>query len=586
MATRLKPVDVVTIGVGWAGSILGKELAQAGLKVVGLERGDNRSQGDFALPQMHDQHKYERQLELFEQTSRSTLTFRNDYREVARPMRRHGPFPWGQGVGGAGFHWAGWTWRHHPGDFKVRTMTIQRYGAQAIPQDATIQDWPMTYDELEPYYDRFEYACGISGTAGNIKGTVRAGGNPFEGPRAREFPNPPLARSYAETLFTKAATELGYRPFPVPAAQMSRVYTNPDGITLGACVYCGYCMNYPCEVAAKATPQTAVLPAAFRTGNYELRTRAAVQRINVSGNRAISVTYVDAQGREFEQPAEIILLTAFTWSNVHLLLLSGIGNPYDPVSGAGLVGKNYSWHAGLPYVPMQFDKDVITNPFMGAGALCTSIADFQGDNFDHSGLGFIGGAIIQIMAMGWGPLTFQPTPPDTPAWGSAWKKAVAYYYSRSTSIVGLHDHLSYRGNYLSLDPTYRDYWGNPLLRLTYDFGPNERKMSQYLTGIGEKLARAMGASHYRSFGLSEHFDAGVPYGIIHQVGGAMTGSTPANSVVNRYLQSWDVPNLFVVGASAFPQIPSFNPTGTVGALASWTADAIKNQYLKKPGPLV
>jgi gluconate 2-dehydrogenase alpha chain len=367
---------------------------------------------------------------------------------------------------------------------------------------------------------------------------------------------------------------------------MSRVYTNPDGITLGACVYCGYCMNYACEVSAKATPQTAVLPAAFRTGNYQLRTHAAVQRINVSGNRATSVTYVDAQGREFEQPAEIILLTAFTWSNVHLLLLSGIGKPYDPVSGAGLVGKNYSWHAGLPFVPMQFDKDVITNPFMGAGALCTSIADFQGDNFDHSGLGFIGGAIIQIMAMGWGPLTFQPTPPDTPAWGSAWKKAVAYYYSRSTSIVGLHDHLSYRGNYLSLDPTYRDYWGNPLLRLTYDFGPNERKMSQYLTGIGEKLARAMGASHYRSFGLSEHFDAGVPYGIIHQVGGAMTGSTPANSVVNRYLQSWDVPNLFVVGASAFPQIPSFNPTGTVGALASWTADAIKNQYLKKPGPLV
>ena len=126
MATRLKPVDVVTVGVGWAGSILGKELAQAGLKVVGLERGDNRTQADFALPQTHDQYKYDRQLELFEQTSRSTLTFRNDYREVARPMRRHGPFPWGQGVGGAGFHWAGWTWRHHPWDFKTKKMTTER----------------------------------------------------------------------------------------------------------------------------------------------------------------------------------------------------------------------------------------------------------------------------------------------------------------------------------------------------------------------------------------------------------------------------------------------------------------------------
>jgi gluconate 2-dehydrogenase alpha chain len=586
MATRLKPVDVVTIGVGWAGSILAKELGQAGLKVVGLERGGERSQADFALPQMHDQLKYDRQLELFENLSRTTLTFRNDYRETARPMRRHGPFPWGEGVGGAGFHWAGWTWRHTPWDFKIRTRTIERYGAQAIPADATIQDWPMTYDDLEPAYDRFEYTCGLSGTAGNVNGAIKPGGNPFEGPRAREYPNPPLTRSYGETLFAKAAVDLGYHPFPTPAAQMSRPYTNPDGVTLGACLYCGFCMNYACEVSAKSTPQTTTLPAALKTGNVEIRTRAAVTRINVSGGRATSVTYVDALGRELEQPADLILLTAFTWGNTHLLLVSGIGKPYDPATGTGVVGKSYSWHGALPYVPINFDKDVITNPYMGAGALCTSVADLQGDNFDHTGLGFIGGAIIQAMAMGWGPLTYQPTAPGTPAWGSAWKKSVAHYYTRSIQLVGLHDNLAYRGNYLSLDPTYRDAWGNPLLRLTFDFGENERKMNPYLVGVGEKLAKAMGASHFGSYGLPDHFDAGAPYGIIHQVGGAMTGSDPTNSVVNRYLQSWDVPNLFVVGASAFPQIPSFNPTGTVGALAVWTADAIKTQYLKKPGPLV
>jgi gluconate 2-dehydrogenase alpha chain len=579
-------VDVVTIGVGWAGSILAKELGQAGLKVVGLERGGERSQADFALPQMHDQLKYDRQLELFENLSRTTLTFRNDYRETARPMRRHGPFPWGEGVGGAGFHWAGWTWRHTPWDFKIRTRTIERYGAQAIPADATIQDWPMTYDDLEPAYDRFEYTCGLSGTAGNVNGAIKPGGNPFEGPRAREYPNPPLTRSYGETLFAKAAVDLGYHPFPTPAAQMSRPYTNPDGVTLGACLYCGFCMNYACEVSAKSTPQTTTLPAALKTGNVEIRTRAAVTRINVSGGRATSVTYVDALGRELEQPADLILLTAFTWGNTHLLLVSGIGKPYDPATGTGVVGKNYSWHGALPYVPINFDKDVITNPYMGAGALCTSIADLQGDNFDHTGLGFIGGAIIQAMAMGWGPLTYQPTAPGTPAWGSAWKKSVAHYYTRSIQLVGLHDNLAYRGNYLSLDPTYRDAWGNPLLRLTFDFGENERKMNPYLVGVGEKLAKAMGASHFGSYGLPDHFDAGAPYGIIHQVGGAITGSDPTNSVVNRYLQSWDVPNLFVVGASAFPQIPSFNPTGTVGALAVWTADAIKTQYLKKPGPLV
>jgi len=586
MAMKLKPVDVVTIGVGWTGSILGKELAQAGLKVVGLERGGDRGQTDFVLPQMHDQLKYDRQLELFEPTSKFTLTFRNNYREDARPMRRHGPFPWGQGVGGAGFHWAGWTWRHTPWDFKVRTATIERYGARAIPEECTIQDWPVTYDELEPFYDKFEYTCGISGTAGNVRGTIKAGGNPFEGPRQREFPNPPLTRSYGETLHAKACQDLGYHPFPTPSAQMSRPYTNPDGITMGACLYCGFCMNYPCEVSAKALPQTAVLPAAFKTGNYEVRAFANVTRINVKDGRATGVTYVDRQGREIEQPAEIVLLTAFTWSNAQLLLLSGIGKPYDPVTGTGVVGKNYAWHAGLPYVLMHFDGDAHMNPFMGAGALCTSIADLASDNFDHKDLGFIGGAIIQALAMGWGPLTFQPTPAGTPGWGSAWKRAVAHYYGRSLQLVGLHDHLSYRGNYLSLDPMYRDSWGNPLLRLTYDFYPNEKKLSEFLVKAGEKIARAMGASSFGSYGLGEHFDAGAPYGIIHQVGGAMTGSDPSNSAVNKYLQSWDVSNLFVVGGSAFPQIPVFNPTGTVGALAYWTADAIKNRYLKKPGPLV
>ena len=586
MATRLKPVDVVTIGVGWAGSIMATELSKAGLKVVGLERGGDRPQKDFTLPGVHDQLKYDKRLELFEDLSRTTLTFRNTPGETARPMRRHGPFPWGEGVGGAGFHWAGWTWRHPPWDFQTRTRTIERYGAAAIPADCTIQDWPMTYQELEPYYDRFEYTCGLSGKAGNLNGQIQPGGNPFEGPRSREFPNPPLTRSYGETLFERAALELGYHPFPVPAAQMSRPYTNPDGVTLGPCVYCGYCMNTGCEVSAKSTPQTTVLPAALKTGNFEIRTHAAVVRINVQGNRATSVTYIDAQGRELEQPADLILLTAFTWGNAHQLLVSGIGRRYDPATGRGVVGKNYSWHGAIPYVPLHYDQGHIFNPFMGAGALTTAITDFQGDNFDHSGLGFIGGALIVAMGMGFGPLTYQPTPPGTPAWGPKWKKAVGHYYNRSLQVLGLHDNLAYRGNYLDLDPTYRDVFGNPLLRLTFDFGENERKMSPYLVGVGEKIAKAMAPTYSAAYGIPDHFDAGAGYGIIHQVGGAMCGSTPADSVVNRYLQSWDVPNLFVVGASAFPQIPSFNPTGTVGALAYWTADAIKSRYLKNPGPLV
>ena len=586
MATRLKPVDAVVIGVGWAGSIMATELAKAGLKVVGLERGRYRGQEEFTLPGIHDELKYNRRLELFEDLSRTTITCRNNTGEVARPMRRHGPFPWGEGLGGAGFHWAGWTWRHSPWSFKMRTNTIERYGEGAIPADATIQDYPMTYDELEPYYDQFEYAIGLSGKAGNLNGEIQAGGNPFEGPRSREYPNPPLLKSYGMAMFEEATRSLGYHPFPLPAAQTSRPYTNPDGVGMGQCIYCGYCMNTGCEVAAKATPQTTVLPAAMQTGNVEIRTHAAVTRINTSGNRATGVTYIDGRGREVEQPADIVLLTAFTWSNTHLLLVSGIGKPYDPATGTGTVGKNFSWHGAMPYVPLYYDDGHVFNPFVGAGALGMCFSDLEGDNFDHTDLGFIGGTFMAYFQLGAGPMMFQPTPPGTPGWGSEWKQAVAHYYNRSLQLVAFHDHLSYRGNYMDLDPTYTDIYGNPLLRLTYDIGSNEIRMSDYMDGVGHEVAKAMKPSRYAVYGLPKRFDAGANYFVIHQVGGAMTGSTPENSVVNKYMQSWDVPNLFVVGASAFPQITAYNPTGTVGALSYFSADAIINQYLKDPGPLV
>lgn len=588
MATRLPPVDVVTIGVGWAGSILAAELTRAGLKVVGLERGNYRGQEQMLMPEVHDQLKYDRRLELFEDLSVSTITCRNTPRELARPHRRHGPFPWGKGLGGAGFHWAGWTWRHTPWDFKMKSRTIERYGKDFLPEDATVQDWPQTYDEMEPYYDQFEYAIGLTGKAGNLRGEIQDGGNPFEGPRRREYPNPPLKQCYAGELFEKATKELGYHPFPMPAGQMSRPYTNPYGVSMGECIYCGYCMNYGCEVSAKSVPQTTTLPAAVATGNFELRTHAAVTRINTSGNRATGVTYIDATGREVEQPADIVLLSAFTWSNTQLLLASGIGEPYDPDTGKGVVGKNYSWHGAAVFAALWYDEGHYFNPFMGTGALGTVICDLQGDNFDHGGLGFIGGNMLSAMQMSGGPLGpfGAPPEPSTPAWGSGWKKGMAHYFNRSTWFVGIHDHLSYRGNYLSLDPNYRDMFGMPLLRLTYDLGPNEQKMSQYMVGKSEEIAKAMKPSSHGVFGLPPRFDSGAPYGIVHQVGGAMTGDSPANSVVNKYLQSWDVHNLFVVGGSAFPQIGSFNPTGTVGALAYFAADAIKNQYLKNPGPLV
>lgn len=587
MATRLKPVDAVLVGVGWTGGILARELTAAGLSVVGLERGEPRNTAnDFAMPHIHDELRYALRHELAQDLSRETITFRNDVTQVARPMRRYGSFLPGEGVGGAGVHWNGQHWRFLPYDFEMRRRTVERYGASALPAGSLVQDWGVSYDELEPYYDRFEYTCGVSGKAGNVKGRLRPGGNPFEGPRAREFPTPPLVPTYDAFLFGEAAASLGYHPFPRPSSTLSEAYENPDGQTLGACIYCGFCERFGCEMNAKASPHITVIPVALRSGRFDLRPRANVVRINLDSerSRAVSVTYVDLRtGREMEQPADIICLTSYTLNNVRLMLLSGIGRPYDATTGQGVVGRSYAYQVRADAT--LFFEDRAFNPFMGTGSVGTVIDDFNGDNFDHAGLGFIGGGSISAGTTGARPIATHPTPPGTPRWGSAWKKAVARSYGRSMAIGAQIGDLAYRGNFLDLDPTYKDAYGLPLLRLTYDRGPNERRASAYLREVCERLARALNPRAVTSNDDSQGQYSIVPYQSTHNTGGAAMGPEPATSAVNRYLQSWDVANVFVVGASAFPQNAGYNPTGTVGALAYWAAHAITTRYAKRPGLL-
>ena len=231
MAERLPSVDALVVGFGWTGAIMAQELTQAGVNVLALERGSWRdTPTDFATTFAQDELRYYWRHELFQPPAHETLTIRNNAGQTALPMRRLGSFLPGINVGGAGVHWNGQTWRFLPSDFVARSHNLQRYGKQAIPPDMTIQDWGITYEELEPHYDRFEYLCGISGKAGNVRGVIQPGGNPFEGPRAREYPNPPMEMTYPPTLFAEAARSLGYKPFPQPSANMSRAYTNPLGV--------------------------------------------------------------------------------------------------------------------------------------------------------------------------------------------------------------------------------------------------------------------------------------------------------------------------------------------------------------------
>ena len=589
MATMLKEVDAVCIGVGFTGSILARELTKAGLKVVGLERGADRStREDFTLPSVRDDLKYAVRQELFQDTQTETVTLRHSPSETALPLRRLGSFLPGTGVGGAGAHWNGVTWRLLPSDHNLRSHLQNRYGRDAIPAEMTIEDYPVSYDELEPYYDRFEKLCGISGKAGNLRGQIVAGGNVFEGARQNEYPNRPLVQTMAGSLMEKAAKDLGYHPFPAPSANMSGVYTNPEGVTLGACEYCGHCERFGCEANAKASPQACILPVLLPDPKFELRTYAYVKELvyDKQAKKVKAVRYVDTRsGEEFEQPAGLVIMGAYVFNNVLLMLTAGIGEPYDHTTGKGAVGRNYCYQISGNGVTVFFESKEI-NPFMASGAHGTNIDDFNGDNFDHSGLGFFGGAWISAGTTNGRPILTRPVPPGTPRWGRDWKRATAKWYNHAFGVGASGCNYAHRENFLDLDPTYKDALGRPLIRMSYNFRNNDYKMAEYLAGVLDRIATAMKPTIKGNVNVRRGNYNVVPYQSTHNTGGTMMGTDPKTSAVNRYCQAWGADNLFVMGASLFPQNASYNPTGLVGALAYWSAEAIATKYLKSPGPLV
>ena len=586
MTRRLPPKDVVVIGLGWTGSILSYELAKTGLQVVAIERGPWRDTAtDFNIGTAPDELRYAVRHDLFLRPKQETLTMRNNPTQTALPIRRWGSFLPGNGVGGAGVHWNGQTWRFLPDDFRMRSHVTERYGAAFLPAGNHIRDWPVSYDELEPCYDRFERVLGLSGQAGNINGEIQPGGNPFEGARSRGYPTPPMTQGYAQSLFTRVASERGLHPFPRPSANLSTAYTNTYGCSMAPCTYCGFCERFGCANYSKASPQTCVLPALVREPTFEARTDSEVTRINLTpdGKHATGVTYVDPQGNEWEQPADLVLLCAYSLFNVRMLLLSGIGKPYDPVREEGVVGRNYAYQTGSGST--GFFSGAIFNQFAAAGSLGVAADDYNSDNFDHGPHGFVGGASLTCAYTNARPILSHPTPPGTPAWGSQWKKAV---HDASQCVAGVDAQgsvMSYRANYLDLDPTYKDPLGRPLMRMTFDYQDNERRMANWMADRSDELVKAMGAKQTQIKRLTGPWSV-VPYQSTHNTGGAIMGSDPSLSALNRYLQSWDVPNVFVMGASAFPQNAGYNPTGTVGALTYWALDAIQNKYLKNPGPLV
>jgi gluconate 2-dehydrogenase alpha chain len=572
MATE--KTDVVIVGMGAAGAVLAAELSKAGMKVTGLERGPRLSTADF---KPRDELRFFQRQDLRPNPKRQPVTWRSNARARANPLRS---LSYGNQAGGGTVHYGAVSWRFHEDDFRARSATIERYGAAAIPAESSLADWPLSYADLEPFYDRAEYEIGVSGKAGNLLGQKVGGGNVFEAPRRREYPLPPLQVDQSGVLFEEAARKLGYHPFSAPHAIISQAYRGRQG-----CTYCGFCQAFGCHVGAKSSTLVTLLPLADATGNFTLVTGAMCHRIDSDNSgRATGVSYYGPDGSDNSIEAELVILAPFIYDNTRLLLLSKTAKfPDGLANSSGQVGKHIMAHIGAK-VYAAFDSRYLNN-YMGPNAQKHSLDDFNADNCDHGSLGFIRGSQVAIATANQegGPigtaLGMEP-PPGTPRWGAAYRDFFAKYFGRHTVIISETENLPYPDQTIDLDPDVRDAWGLPAPRITYDWRrPNERKGVAFIQDKLEEVGRAMGASRVWRAPLSQ----GAPGP--HTQGGTRMGSDPKTSVVNRYSQSWDIPNLFIVGSSTNPSMSGFNPTLTIQALAYMSADAIVNRYRKSPGPL-
>jgi len=566
--------DVVIVGVGAVGAIMAAELGKAGMRVIGLERGPRHQTADFAG---QDELRYFQRQDLRPNVKKTPITWRPNTRTRSSPVRVQN---YGAQVGGGTVHYGAVSWRFHEDDFRVRSQTIERYGVRAIPEDSSVIDWPLGYADLEPYYDRAEYELGVSGKAGNLQGRKIEGGNIFEAPRQREFPLPALVVDRSAQIFEEGAFTLGYHPFPTPRAIISQPYKGRPG-----CSYCGFCSTHGCHIGAKSSTLVTMIPQADATGNFKLITGAMCHRVNSDDSRVRGVSYYGPDGSDNTIEAELVILSTYIYDNVRLLLLSKTAKfPAGLANSSGQVGRHFMSHIGGRIFTVFDDRYV--NMFMGPTAQKHTIDDLNADNFDHSGLGFIRGAQISVQGANFdaGPIavsTTMNTPTGVPSWGAPYRDFLARYFARNAALNAQTENLPYPDQMIDLDPDVRDQWGLPVPRITYDWRrPNERARVEYVLSKTEELGRAMGAS--KVWRANE--GPGTPGG--HQQGGTRMGSDPKSSVVNRYGQSWDVPNLFILGGSTHPTIGGFNPTLTMEALAFWSANAIVNRYRKSPGPLI
>jgi gluconate 2-dehydrogenase alpha chain len=559
ISRQLNRTDVVIVGAGAVGGVAALPLASAGLRVIGLEAGQWLDTRDMAPDELMlarglwppGPQKVDGEVP----TSRAT---------AAGPANQAFSHPMMNAVGGTSNHFMAQAWRLNPWDFRVASATRERYGPGRIPADSTVADWPITYADLEPFYDAVEYSIGVSGKAGNIGGRLDDAGNIFEGPRQREYPMPPLRTTSFMQRMSDAAGSLGWHPFVGPAAIASVPYRGR-----AACVYHGFCMSAGCHVNAKSSTGVTTIPEAVATGQYEVVTGARVTAIvSDADGRATGVSYIRNQ-EEYFQPADVVLLAGYTYENVRLLLLSTSSRfPAGLANNSGQVGRHYFSHLQFGGASALFPFDL--ENWYGTPGQGIAVDDWADDNFDHAQLDFVGGGSLYVYTerrpMGavsglgdWGRTGRN--------WGSDWKSHVIENVDRTNSAYIQRTTLPYEGNVLDLDPNVRDPLGFGVIRITAAFRENERRMSPFLVDRMREWYLAAGATRVTGTGGVANA-MGVS---THAFGGTRMGDDPATNVVDRFAFAHEVPNLGILGASVMGTSGARNPTLTAQALAWRTA---------------
>lgn len=539
-------VDFVIVGSGAAGGILAKELSTNGFRVVVLEQGPYLTPADFS----HDEIKVFAENLLTNHPELQPNTFRKTPGEKAEKQRA---LVYGRLVGGTSVHFTANFWRFHEIDF------IERSKVGAIP-GASFADWPIKYADLEPYYTKVEWEVGVSGLAG---------ASPFDPPRSKPYPMPPLPVKSSGVLLERAARKLGWHPFPAPMAILSQARPGRS-----ACVNCGFCLGFGCEVGAKSSSLAAMIPLAERSGRCEIRPNSYVHRIEVDANgRATGAVYFDEKRNVHLQRAKVVIVCANGAETPRLLLLSSSKQfPDGLANSSGMVGKNLMLNSG----GMSFGVfDEPLNDYKGY-SVSRVIHDFY--ELDHEKLGFCGGGGMDAR-FDMTPIGFAlgGLPPDAPRWGKGFKDALSHNFPRTMEVFSHATSLPVESNSFSLDPEVKDAWGLPALRMTYKDHPDDMKLSTWLVERSLELLEAAGAVKKWSFPVQEQQFA------VHLLGTCRMGNDPKSSVINSDHRTHDVKNLFLCDGSSFVTSGRGQPTCTIEALAFRAADRIRD--LAKRGEL-